>query len=94
MKNSDAAVVEGSHNKHIKSALPVIYGSTVTISTPRDYMSSYYQGVYPEFLKAQGREIVTGMFINAADLKEGRKVIVMAERNVNQLFNSSEDAIG
>lgn len=94
MKNSDAAVVEGSHNKHIKSALPVIYGSTVTISTPRDYMSSYYQGVYPEFLKAQGREIVTGRFINDADLKEGRKVIVMAERNVNQLFDSSEDAIG
>lgn len=94
MKISDADAIEESGNSHIKSALPIIYGSTVTISTPRDYMSAYYEGVYPEYLRTQGYKIVTGRFINEADIKEGRKVIVMAERNVNQLFDSAEDAVG
>ncbi|MCM1449946.1 MAG: ABC transporter permease [Clostridiales bacterium] len=79
---------------YVKNVMPIINGTSVTISTPRDYMTSFYQGVTPEYLKAQGREIVYGRFINQADIKEGRKVVVMAKRNINQLFSSAEDAVG
>ncbi len=94
MHGSDADAIMNEGNIHVRSALPVIYGSTVTISTPRDYMSAYYEGIYPEYLKTQGHSITYGRNINEADIREGRKVIVMAERNVNQLFESAEEAVG
>lgn len=94
MDKDDAASVNSEGGLRIKDAMPVVQGPSVTISTPRDYMSASYQGVYPEFLKAQGREIVAGRFINQADINEGRKVIVMALRNVNQLFKSADEAVG
>lgn len=90
--DSEALLEKGG--RHVKSTLPIINGSTVVISTPRDYMSGYYMGVYPGYLKAQGREIIAGRFINDLDIKENRKVIVMAKRNLNQLFTSAEEAIG
>lgn len=94
MKGSDAQAVIDDMIPHVKSALPVIYGPTVTISTPRDYMSTNYHGIYPDYLKAQGYSIVHGRNINEADIKENRKVIVMARRNVSQLFDSEADAVG
>ncbi|MDE7472810.1 MAG: ABC transporter permease [Muribaculaceae bacterium] len=95
LEKDDAPAVTNSNDSHIKTAMPIIYTSSVTISTPRDYMSAgNMEGVYPEYLKAQGREIVVGRFINDIDLKESRKVIVMNKRNVGQLFESAEDAVG
>ncbi len=95
LENDDVPVVTDIDNPHIKSAMPVIYTSGVTISTPRDYMTvGNMEGVYPDYLKAQGREIVVGRFINELDLNENRKVIVMNKRNVGQLFKSAEDAVG
>jgi len=94
MITDDAGAIMNNGNIHIKSALPVIYGPTVTISTSRDYMSAYYQGIYPEFIKSQGYRITKGRNINEVDINESRKVIVMGERNVNQLFESAETAIG
>lgn len=94
MDKDDAASVNSDGGSRIKDAMPVVQGPSVTISTPRDYMTASYQGVYPEFLKAQGREIIAGRFINQADINEGRKVIVMALRNINQLFKSADEAVG
>ena len=95
LEKDDVPAVTDLDNPHIKSAMPVIYTSGVTISTPRDYMTvGNMEGVYPDYLKAQGREIVVGRFINELDLNENRKVIVMNKRNVGQLFKSAEDAVG
>lgn len=88
MNLDDVDALSDDSIPYVKNVMPIINGTSVTISTPRDYMTSFYQGVTPEYLKAQGREIVYGRFINQADIKEGRKVVVMAKRNINQLFSS------
>lgn len=94
MKGTDARAITNDGNPHIKSALPVIYGPTVTVSTPRDYMSTNYTGIYPEYIKAQGYSITYGRNFNDTDIKEGRKVIILDERNVGQLFESPSEAVG
>lgn len=94
IKTADTTAVARSNNSAVSSIMPTIEGYTVTISTPRDYMSAYYEGVYPDYLQSQGREIVAGRFINQADIKGERRVVVMSKRNLNQLFKSAEEAIG
>lgn len=94
LKGNDTESINDSHNSKIKDTMPVVQGTTVTISTPRDYMSTNYRGVMPGFLKSQGHSIVEGRFIDQADINEGRKVVVMAQRNVSQLFKSPQEAVG
>lgn len=94
LKDDDVMSVLESNTSQIKDVLPVINGTTVTVSTSRDYMTGYYEGVYPAYLTSQGLEVSHGRFINEADIREGRKVIVMSDRNAGQLFESSADAIG
>lgn len=94
MNLDDVLAITDDSISHVRNVMPIINGSTVTISTPRDYMTTFYQGVTPEYLKAQGRKIVAGRFINQADIREGRKVVVMSKRNINQLFPTVEEAVG
>lgn len=94
LKKDDAETINESGNAKIKVAMPVARGNSMTISTPRDYMNTYYRGVTPDFLRTQGHKIVEGRFIDQADINEGRKVVVMSERNVTQLFKSAHDAVG
>ncbi len=94
LKVDDPATIGNAHNKNIGKVLPQITGKSSLISTQRDYMSASCIGVTPEFINSQRHEMYAGRFINEADMKEQRKVVVFSSRNVNQLFDSAEDALG
>lgn len=94
LKESDTKAVERDNSHTVHNASAVIYGPSSTISTRHDYISNYYQGVYPNELEMRGRKIKSGRFINDKDLEERRKVMVLAERNAAQLFPDGSDPIG
>lgn len=94
LRDDDPSVIDAAHNKHIGKVLPLINGKTTTVSTSKDYVTANCLGVTPEYITTQRNEMAAGRFINAADIKDKRKVIVLSSKNVGQLFESAQDALG
>lgn len=71
-----------------------ITGSTVTISTPRDYTSSSYSGIFPSEQRQRALDMLYGRFINDRDLDETRKVVVISTKTAETLFADPASAVG
>ncbi len=94
LRDGDLEVL-GSHNPAVVSSVSAnINNDTTRISTGKDYLTDGYIGVYPSGLREDGSKLVAGRFINEADIKEARRVIVLHAENAGILFNRKEDAIG
>lgn len=94
LKDGDRTTLEKENATHVENATSWVQGSSAIISTPHDYISAYYKGVYPQFLDIQGNKIQEGRFINDADMQYQRKVIVLTRKNANVLFEDSTKVIG
>ncbi len=94
LKNKDTENVISEGEGHVKEATTYINGKASVISTPHDYISVRYRGVYPSFFRLNGDEIQEGRFINDADMEYRRKVIVLTRKNANILFEDSTKIIG
>ncbi|MFK5972141.1 MAG: ABC transporter permease [Flavobacteriaceae bacterium] len=67
------------------------------VLTVRGQKSGDYQinGDYPVYTKIATKEIFDGgRFINDEDIRQARKVCVIGERNLKELFEKDEDPIG
>ena len=67
------------------------------VLTVRGQKSGNYQinGDYPVYTKIATKEIFDGgRFINDEDIRQARKVCVIGERNLKELFEKDEDPIG
>ncbi|MCM1504289.1 MAG: ABC transporter permease [Muribaculum sp.] len=90
--NMDAIAKENPDN--VATVFAQVYAGSSTISTDRDYVTSSYTGVFPESQRRDNITIKEGRFINAMDLEEKRKVIVLDGRTVDQLFADRNSVIG
>lgn len=52
------------------------------------------QGDYPDYNKIDPVEILSGRFINDLDIREQRKVAVIGQRVVEEMFEAGEDPLG
>lgn len=90
----DIALLEDEHPDFIKEVSSVIYGGSTNISTNKTYVSTSYDGVFPSYF-AIGDYTIEGRAINAKDMKEKAKVIILPEAYAKQLFPpEGKDAIG
>ncbi|MDE6609961.1 MAG: ABC transporter permease, partial [Muribaculaceae bacterium] len=94
LQDGDIAAVESQNGNYTKQASSTMRGSAVTISSSKDYISTGYEGVYPDELTKRGIPLTHGRFINQLDLDQKRKVVVLTEQNASILFGSPEEAIG
>ena len=94
LKDGDIAAVESQNGNFTEHASSTVNGSAVTISSPKDYISTGYEGVYPDELTKRGIPLTHGRFINQLDLEQKRKVVVLTEQNASILFDSPEESIG
>ena len=75
-------------------------GSTIqqqgnTVNLGENYVSTQMQGVYPNEIRINKKEMLHGRFINDIDLKERRKVIVMGSDDAKELWGGNiKDFIG
>lgn len=57
-----------------------------TIGYGKEYVSASLMGVYPEYQKINKREMLHGRFINANDIREERKTLVVSEDQAKELM--------
>ena len=66
-----------------------------TVNLGENYVSTQMQGVYPNEIRINKKEMLHGRFINDIDLKERRKVIVMGSDDAKELWGGNiKDFIG
>lgn len=94
LQDSDLKTVESQNGNYAKQVSSTMRGSSVTISSPKDYISTGYEGVFPDELAKRGIPLTYGRFINQLDLDQKRKIVVLTEQNASILFGSPEEAIG
>ncbi|MCC8038318.1 MAG: ABC transporter permease [Bacteroidales bacterium] len=68
--------------------------STVNISTPSDYVTGSFSGVYPDAIVSDNLKLIHGRFINQSDVVQKRKVLVINKTNAEVLFKDPAKAVG
>ncbi|MCM1310388.1 MAG: ABC transporter permease [Bacteroides sp.] len=94
LKEGDIARVAHDNPTQAAEVAGQIDGQAVTISTPHDYTSASYSGVYPSEQRQRALEMKSGRFINDVDLREQRKVVVISTKTAETLFADPATAVG
>ena len=94
LKAGDIQAIDAQNGNYVDNTSSTLRGQAEVISSNIDYISSGYEGVYPDELDKRGTPLTYGRFINALDMKERRKVMVLTEQNASILFKSPEAAVG
>lgn len=85
----DMEVVRAQNGAFVGGVAAEITGSA-NVSTQKDYITQGYQGVFPSGLRSEGATMVSGRFINEADLEQARRVMVIHRDNAETLFGKKE----
>ncbi|MDD4610183.1 MAG: ABC transporter permease [Bacteroidaceae bacterium] len=93
LDNKDLSITSGMTN-HVEDVCGVVDKSNVTISYKNEYTTSNIKGVSPIYETIQQIEISKGRFINAIDIRNKRKVIVIHESTAKIIFPKLKDPIG
>ena len=82
--------ITGNFKDNVTAVGATIEQSSVNLSYGEDHVSLLLEGVTPEYLHIDAISIMTGRFINASDIKEKRKVILLHEKTVEMLFGKKD----
>ena len=80
-------------DKFVAGTSAEISSDSSKVSTTKDYITQGYTGVFPAALRTEGAKIESGRFINDADVKGSRRVIVIHKDNAPTLFGK-QDPVG
>lgn len=81
-------------NPHDVASATAEMNQSGTISTPLDYITTNYSGVFPGTEKMLQLPMIYGRFINEKDLNDMRKVIVLNKKDAETLFKNISSSIG
>ena len=92
----DIKITNDALNSRLEAMGAVISQGNLTFSYKENNVSTSLNGTFPNYLKTQGYKIKDGRYINQMDIKENRKVIVLNDKTIEQLFDKLDqnDAIG
>ncbi|MCH5221328.1 MAG: ABC transporter permease [Muribaculaceae bacterium] len=77
----------------VKSVIAYASVDTAKIFTERDYTGGF-NAVYPEVAEFNKIKMKYGRFVNNRDISEGRRVVVLHEKNARILFGDDSSAVG
>ena len=86
LKESDRALTGSSFPDHILETGATVSKSDVTLTYGKEALSIELDGVLPNYPSLEAIKIKEGRFINKRDIEEKRKVIVLHEKTVKNLF--------
>ena len=84
LQTRDITTTETSFPDYIDE-VGATYWVSAVITHGQEYISTDVTGAYPNYLKVNKTEILCGRFINDIDLKEKRKVLVLSNKQANEL---------
>lgn len=94
LDNRDVNMAKHSFTENVTHVIPTCSKSGLTMSNGAEYISTELQGVYPDFAQSQAIKMLRGRFVNAIDIAQQRKVVVIGNETVLDLFKNHEDPIG
>ncbi|MDE6454142.1 MAG: ABC transporter permease [Muribaculaceae bacterium] len=94
LEAADIEPLRARGGSHVESAIASVSIDSAKVSTMRDYVTDGVKGVYPHAATIERAEMRHGRFINARDIEERRKVMVINESNARLLFGSADSAVG
>lgn len=90
----DMDLIENSESEHVEDVTSYTSLPSTIFSTPKDYISSTAQGVFPYEGTVDNLDIKAGRFINEADIREKRKTLVLEQKDAESLFGDAQKAVG
>ena len=95
LKEADIATVTTRNADVVADIYPELTGPDGSVvSTQKDYVSSNYKGIYPQYARSEGFTMDDGRFINDNDIRERRRVVVLHRESANTLFGEGRKAVG
>lgn len=93
LKGGDAdALMRRNHDVSKVAAFASV--DTAKIASERGVVSGGFQAVFEDAVREDHLEMLAGRFINGRDIAEGRRVLVLSDRDASQLFADAGSAVG
>ena len=94
LKDKDIATTETQFMENIDEVGARVSQPATTISLGENYVSTTLDGVYPNHEQTDKMEMRYGRFINHIDMKEKRKVLVLGDKQAEELTHNVESLVG
>ena len=94
LKDKDIATTETQFMENIDEVGARVSQPATTISLGENYVSTTLNGVYPNHEQTDKMEMRYGRFINHIDMKEKRKVLVLGDKQAEELTHNVESLVG
>lgn len=93
LRESDREAIMRDNAENVAIVLPSASNDTVKVSSARDIISGM-EAVYPDFIQNDINQMVAGRMLNNQDIEDGRRVILLRDRNARLLFDDAQSAVG
>lgn len=94
LKDKDIATTETQFMENIDEVGARVSQPATTISLGENYVSTTLEGVYPNHEQTDKMEMRYGRFINQIDMKEKRKVLVLGDKQAEELTHNVGALVG
>ena len=94
LKDKDITTTETQFMENIDEVGARVTQPATTISLGENYVSTTLEGVYPNHEQTDKMEMRYGRFINHIDMKEKRKVLVLGDKQAEELTHNVESLVG
>ena len=94
LKDKDITTTETQFMENIDEVGARLSQPATTISLGENYVSTTLEGVYPNHEQTDKMEMRYGRFINQIDMKEKRKVLVLGDKQAEELTHNVESLVG
>jgi len=94
LDDRDIEMSKRTFPNQVSNVMPALEQNGCNMSFLDNHISADLYGVYPPFLQLEALQILEGRFINNIDIDQTRKVIVIDDGTVKDLFKNHEHPIG
>lgn len=94
LDNRDLNIVNHNFTKKVRAVTGMLQQSDVIVRYGTQSLSRSLTGVTPQYREMTTQNIIAGRFLNEIDMRERRKVIVLAQEDADELFGSWRNAVG
>lgn len=93
LNDKDMAVTGNNFANNVEETGGSLDQSGLTFSHGTNYVSGSLEGVYPNEIKINKKEMLYGRFVNDMDISQKRKVIVLSEDDAKELMPRGTERI-
>ncbi len=85
LKNSDLNITANEFKENVDEVGAMLYTSNITVAYGKNYITTWVAGVGANHFKINKMELLCGRFINNIDVAEQRKVLVISNKQAEDL---------